>query len=918
MASARALVGREEELATIHRLVARAHAGGGSLVIRGAPGVGKSALLETVGEELSGRGWRVLRTDGTPAERRLPFAALHKLLRPIMGQADGLLARQRDALLRAFGLLDGPAPGIFLVALAALDLLAETATAGPVLIVVEDTHWLDRATADVLGFIARRLESDSVLVLASGRDGGGDRLTDSGLPELHLSALDAVASGVLLDASNPELSASRRRIVLEASAGNPLALVELPKALENSHGPADILGEVPMTDRLERAFAVRASELPEAAGDLVLLAAVNDSDSVAEVVGAAAVMRPGASVDDLGVAMSAGLILVDESVVRFRHPLVRSAIYRSASMARRHAAHAALAEILAGEPNRSVWHRAASVVGPDGELAAELEVVALGARRRGAIDTALAALRRSAQLSKGPALRGRRLLGAADLAFELGEVDLGGRLLRTAGALELEARDRVRLEWIRELSDERLIGGAERVEVLIELAEQARAGGDRDLSLQLLRRAALRCWTIDLGPGPAQRVIAATDRTGVKDADPLRVVIQAYASPFERGAEVLALLDQPGVTRGADLAGLHMLAQAAACVGAFARAETLCIAAARGLREQGRLARLAPVLAMQAWAALRLGRWAVASAAAEESARLAQETRQPLRRADALSAQAMLASMRGDVDAAATIATEAEGLALAVGSSMTLALVQNARAMAASVAGRPVDAFEQLFRIYQPADPAHHRMQACWAIGSLAEYAVASAHREQAADELAKLEPLAASTPSTGVQVAMRYARALLADPTGAESRYLAALAPELGGWPFDEARVLLSYGGWLRRQRRVTDARAPLRSALETFERLGVLGWAERARRELRAAGEDSVRRAPEAWYQLTAQETQIAQLVAEGLSNKDIGRQLYLSHRTIASHLYRMFPKLGVTSRAQLARAVSVDGTNATASGN
>jgi DNA-binding CsgD family transcriptional regulator len=263
--------------------------------------------------------------------------------------------------------------------------------------------------------------------------------------------------------------------------------------------------------------------------------------------------------------------------------------------------------------------------------------------------------------------------------------------------------------------------------------------------------------------------------------------------------------------------------------------------------------------------------------------------------------------MRGDADATARTATEAEGLALATGSTITLALIQNARATAAAGAGRPVEAFEQLWRIYQPADPAHQLMQTCWAIGSLAEYAVAGGHHDEAANELAKLEPLAARTPSAGVHVGLRYARALLADPSDAEPLYLAALAPELGGWPFNDARVMLSYGGWLRRRRRIVDARAPLRAALETFERLEALGWAERARQELRAAGEVSSRRAPEAWFQLSPQEAQIAQLVAEGLSNKEIGHRLYLSHRTVASHLYRMFPKLGVRSRAQVGRAAS-----------
>jgi DNA-binding CsgD family transcriptional regulator len=493
------------------------------------------------------------------------------------------------------------------------------------------------------------------------------------------------------------------------------------------------------------------------------------------------------------------------------------------------------------------------------------------------------------------------------LAVELGEIDLGRRLLRTAGALELEALDRVRLEWVRELSDEHLTGGAERVKELIDLAEQARAGGEVALALEFLRRAASRCWTVDLGPGPGQLVIAATERLAVDEGDPRRLVIRAYASPFECGAEFIALLDRPGITDAADAAGLHQFAHAAACVGAFAQAELLCTAAARRLRAQGRLAQLAQVLGLQAWAALRCSRWSAALAAAEESARLAEDTLQPRLRADALAAQATLAGMRGDAEAATRTATEAEGLALTTGSTITLALIQNARAMAASDAGRPVEAFEHLWRIYQPADPAHQLMQACWAIGSLAEYAVASGHRDEAANELAKLEPLAARTPSTGVHLGLRYARALLADPADAEPLYLEALAPELGDWPFNDARVRLSYGGWLRRRRRIVDARAPLRSALETFERLEALGWAERARQELRAAGEDSPRRATEGWYELSPQETQIAQLVAQGLSNKEIGHRLYVSHRTVASHLYRMFPKLGVTSRAQLARAAS-----------
>lgn len=898
----RRLFGRERELAAISRLAAEVEPGGGSLVIRGEAGIGKSALLEQIGDELASHGWQVLRTSGTPSERQLAFAGLQKLLRPVMEELARLYAPQRVALLRAFGLVEGPVPGIFLVALATLDLLAEAATSGPVLVLVDDWHWLDRSTADVLGFVARRLECDPVLLLVGARD-LDDPPGDAGLPELRLSRLDADASRALLQAIVPDMTTSRRRLVLDAAAGNPLALVELPKALDEPGAEGDPAGQLPMTDRLERAFAVRALGLPEAVGDLLLLVAVNDSDSLPEILAAAAAMRPDGDANDLDVARSSGLILVEQSSIRFRHPLVGAAIHRSASIARRQAAYAALAKVLVGDPDRSVWHRAASVLGPDEDLATEVEAVALRAHQRGTIDTAAAALRRSAELSEVPARRGRRLLRAAELVFELGDVDLGGRLLRSAEALEIEPLDRVRLEWIREFSDDRLVGGTDRVEALIELAELARAGGDSELALHLLGRAASRCWTMNFGSGPGRRVITATDELGLDKADPRRLSILSSASPFERGAEVIAILDRPGVTRGVDVDGLHLLAQAAARVGHFDRAFEYCTVTASRLRTQGRLAELAQVLCLQAWMGSRCSRWGVASAAAEESARLAEETRQLRLRADALCAQAIVACMRGDAAAAARLAAVADPLATAAGGTTTLLQVQRVRAMLAEAAGRPTEAFEQLWRVYQPADPAHHRLQACWAIGTLAEYAVASGRDRSAAEELANLEPLAAITPAAGVQAGIRHARALLADPTDAEPLYLAAL----GGWPFDDARVLLSYGAWLRRQRRIKDARTPLRSALGTFDRIGALGWADRARGELRAAGEDTVRRPPEAWYQLTAQEMEIARLVAQGLSNKEIGRRLYLSHRTVASHLYRMFPKLGVNSRAQLARVAS-----------
>ena len=408
-AAQRPLVGRHAELEVLEGLLDGVQERGASLIVRGDPGVGKSTLLETFAAHAAESGWRVLQTGGTPSERPLPLAGLHKLLHPIMGDLECLPDPQRGALRAAFGIIDAPTPGIFLVGLATLTLLAETATARPLLVIVDDTHWLDVSTGQVLAFIARRLESDPLVVVAAGRHSDADPLADAELPELHLAPLDPAASAALLDAGAPVLGPQRRLRVLEAAAGNPLALVELPKAIQDGR-VGDPSERLPMTARLERAFAVRASELQAPTRDLLLVAACNDSDSLAETLAAAHELRPDADLDGLQVAADAGLVELDGEAVRFRHPLVRSALQNAASSTARHAAHAALAEVLAADPDRAVWHRAACVLDCDDGVATELEESALRSERRGGLDSAITALQRSAQLTTHSAARGRRLL----------------------------------------------------------------------------------------------------------------------------------------------------------------------------------------------------------------------------------------------------------------------------------------------------------------------------------------------------------------------------------------------------------------------------------------------------------------------------------------------------------------------------
>jgi DNA-binding CsgD family transcriptional regulator len=903
MADTTGLIGRTDELARLGALLDAVPAGGSSLLVRGDAGIGKSALVAAAAADAAARGWRVLRVEGAQGEALLPLAALHRLLLPVLGEVGALPAGERDALLGAFGLAEVSVPEIYRLALAVLNLLTEIAVVAPVVVVVEDTHWLDRSTAAVLAFVARRVAADPVLLLASARPGEDDEpIAEAVAAVLEPAPLDGDAAAALLERSGGDaLDPARRAAVLAAAQGNPLALVELPRAL--LAGGAWAAGEeLPMTDRLERAFADRLGELPEATGTAVLLAALaGDMDAVAA--------RAAAGGDDLAPAVAAGLIERDAAGrVRFRHPLVRSAVARAAPVDRRMAAHAALAAVPGEDPDRRAWHRANATLGADESVAADLQAVARRAQRRGAIADAVSALERAADFSGADERRTQRLLHAAELAAEIGQVAAIRRVEAAVDLPELTGSDRLRLEAVREAVDYDMSSAGERVDQLIELADTAQSGGLDDLARRFLVQAAFRCWIVDFGGAREARVVTAVERVVGDAFDPRGVVARAYAAPLDQAATVLASVSDPELVATADPVGLHLLGHAASCVGEFHVAARLCGAAVDGLRAEGRLTTLTQALRIQAWAALRIGHWDVCATAATEAVRLTHETRQPLVRADLLSALAALAALRGDLERAAALAADAEALALGTGNHVTLSTIESGRAAAAAGDGRSGDAFDILIRVFRPGEPVHQRMQAVWATGALTEYAVLSGHDDAARAEVAALEARAAGRAlSSGVAISLRHARALLAEPDEAEARFQDALDPALGAWPFDSARIRLSYGAWLRRQRRVVDSRAPLRAARDAFDRLGASGWADRARVELAAAGEDSTRRAPEAWDELTPQEVQVAQMVAQGLSNKEIGQRLYVSHRTVASHLYRMFPKLGVTSRAQIARAVA-----------
>ena len=438
------LVGRDRELAIVNRMLASISERGGSAIIRGEPGIGKSAVLVVAEGRAAVRGIRVLRTTGSQAEANLPFAGLHQLLRPILGALDTLPDAHRQALLAAFGLVDSAAPDIFRIALAALDLIAEIAAQAPVLLIAEDAHWLDRSTLDVLAFVARRLQSDPIVLLVAVRDGYRSVLDDVDSLELRLERLDDVNAARLLDAHSPRLSAALRSRLLAEAAGNPLALVELPIAARALESSLTVPTRLRLTARLEQAFAMRASELPDRTRTLLLMAAINDSDAVGETLAAAAILDTAVTLDDFTPAVSAGLIGIDDTTVRFRHPLVASSIHHEAPVAQRLAAHSALAAVLEDQGDRQLWHRAASSVGPDEEIAGQLEEAANRAERRGALGAAATGLERAARLTTH-GKQGPRLLRAATLALELGKRDNVERLIREAKLLELSPLDLARL-----------------------------------------------------------------------------------------------------------------------------------------------------------------------------------------------------------------------------------------------------------------------------------------------------------------------------------------------------------------------------------------------------------------------------------------------------------------------------------------
>lgn len=878
-----------------------------TLVVRGEPGAGKSALLRHAASQASGM--TVLRAGGVEAELELPFAAVHALVRPVLSHVEALPPPQATALRTAMGLETGEHDR-FLVSVGLLSLLAEVAEHKPLLVLIDDAHWLDRASADALVFTARRLQAEPIGMLFAVREGETRRFGSDGLPELRLRGLDAdPATALLLERLPEDAPPHIRRRLVELTGGNPLALLELPAALSSQQlrGHAPLPDPLPVSHEVERAFLYRVRTLPAASRMLLLLAAADDLGQVDVILRAAAAL--GLRSAALADAEAAGLVAVESGGLRFRHPLVRSAIYKAASGEQRRAVHSALADALHSEADvdRRAWHRALATLGRDREAADLLERSAKRARERSGYAIAATALERAADLTPDRHDAARRLIAAADAAWNAGQSQRVGALLDRAAPLADDAATSADIQLLqgqRERSDgtmgrayDILASGAERI-----------ASTDARRAVAMLTGAGLAAW----GRNDRIRLQHAADRIGAlgfDEATPAGLaaqLVRAFAS-IVRGDAASAVPPIARAVTAAEHAGqpyaLAMAGAAASFVGDDTGSLRLFGRAVAAARAQGAVAVLVNMLAAYATVEAWAGRVRSAMAHATEGLALAEQTAHRTYLSIYQAALAWMHAEAGDTDECGRLATAAVRAGMEVEFSPTIAMATWAMGLNALGSGRPDEAHAQLAELVRGDSLTSHPTIAVAATGDVVEAAVETGNMTTAHDAVEALARFANDTSARWALAVAARCRGLIADTGDVDGHFTEALAHHAHATrPFEHARTLLSYGAWLRRQRRRMDARQHLRAALQIFERLGSSNWERRASAELRASGETVRRPEPGHVRRLTPQELQIVQIVRTGATNKQIAAQLYLSPRTIDYHLRKVFAKLGLSSRAEL----------------
>ncbi|MEV4262455.1 AAA family ATPase [Kribbella sp. NPDC049584] len=915
------LYGRDRERAEIDRLLCRARSGrSGVLVLRGDAGIGKTALLDYAAETATDL--RVLRGTGIEFEAELPFAFLHLLLNNELHHLEALPTVQANVLQAALGQVTATTDDRFLVGQAVLSLLAEVAGDAPLLCLVDDYQWADRASMDALLFAARRLGAEGVAIILAGADDQAADVAD-GLPTLRLPGLDRFASVSLVEDRVGELQAPVRDWVVSEAAGNPLALLELPELLS----PAQRAGDLPVhglpagveasVSPVQQVFVDRFAALPEYTQAFVLVAAAEDTGELSTVLAAAE--KFGATLRDAVPAERSGLVSVDGTTVRFRHPLCRAAVYRSVPTVRQVSVHRALADVLCGpeDADRRAWHLAAGATEYDEFVADELEGAAKRAAERGGRVAVTAAYERAAQLSADRLARGRRLTAAAAAAAEAGLADRAKTLADRASTMVADPHQLAVLAQVRAGLAQAQGSHQLACDILVTGARQIGREVPETAARLLFGAASAACLAVDIAA--MEKVTGLLGSLGLSRRADSLVIAEAILGVADVASgrpdsgvpvlrEVLARrVDQP------DRLGLNEPARIflSLLTGDIETAHRLAVALEHDCRSRGAIGMLPDALVFLAKTQLVTGHYRDAASNANEGLRIARDTGQRQSIVHLTAILAYIAAVEGAAercrDLVAAMRWEGPGTA-DTWSPGVLGLLDLGLGLREA-------AFDRLKVVT--------RLPNITIMPSLPLLVEAATALNETAHARAAYEQFAIWALATGERwptAVMLRCRALLAsgneqEAEAVEEWFAAAVDLHQGtSQSFEHARTCLLYGEWLRRGRRRTDARTQLRAALELFERLNAKPWVIRARTELRASGEtESVRtRSADPLRRLTSQEVQVVRLAAQGLSNRAIGARLFLSPRTIGYHLYKAYPKLNVANRAQLTQLLAQNRSN------
>lgn len=901
------IIGREQELSRLQAFVRDAPTGA-ALVLHGEIGVGKTSLLAEAISLARRAGIHVLTARGAEFESEIGYSSLHQLLLPCVAHLDRLETGLRSGLSVALGRVAGPSPDPILVCNASMALLNEAGGQSPILMTVDDLQWVDAATSLVLGLIARRVQGTGISVLTAQRSGRDTFLGRSGLPDLPVEALDGGSSAALVRARSPALPDSIVQSVVREAEGNPLALIELAGMANDA--PDQFLsdtGRRPLSRRLELLFQPRIAELPSDTRKLLVLLALEGSGDLALLGGSG----DGPSLlTAIETAEAAGLVRVLPSGRRaeFTHPLVRAALVNGSTFSDRREAHGRLAKLLAGEQERAAWHLAAATLGTDESVAEAVHQAARSMLRRGDATGAAETMLRSAELTPNDRDRSRRLSEAAFIAarvngsFALADKLLDDPDLLTADSPQLLTTAIAAAFTLLAVNGE--ISVSQRL-ILKTLDLQDPADSDDATIAEAL-------WALlNLAISSAEPAMFTAFEEALKRfkacAPRLLELTAAAADPVRMDADDLAELDHEldGVDSVGDLVQIIRLAYA----GLFLSRLERCEPALRRVVESARGgAALASVQALQFLANDEFfrGRWNVANDLAQQALQACDNHGLELRNGSIL-VMTRICAVTGRYDESFSMAEELASWAEPRGLGIVSPPIVHSRALAAAGQGDWDGCYRELAEVYPPGEFPRYKPALLWATFDLVEAAVRTGRNSEAAKHVSAMDHVGFSRLSPQHALLAAGCAALVADDRGAAERFREAVSlPGAEQWTFDLARIRLAQGIHLRRLRQTTAARSVLTKAVEAFERLGATPWAEQARLARGAASGRRRSSSVELGAALTDQERAVAELAAAGMTNKEIAAQLFISARTVSTHLYRVFPKVGVSTRAALRDAL------------